>query len=64
MVYFRINEYLDSKIEAEAQRLGITKVGFISLLVQNYFDDITFERRRVSDSPEEVSGEQENKVRL
>jgi len=46
MVYFRTSEELDALIETEAKRLSISKAGFLSLLVQNYFDDIHFERRR------------------
>lgn len=56
MVYFRTSEELDNSIETEAKRLGITKAGFLSLLVQNYFDDIHFERRREPNPPIEEVG--------
>lgn len=51
MVYFRISEELDALIETEAKRFGIPKSGFLNLLVQNYFDDIRFERRREEEVP-------------
>lgn len=48
IIYVRIEEQLDPLIEEEAKRLGIGKGGFVSLLINNYFDDIRFERRRAT----------------
>jgi len=52
----RLSIYLTKEqkdlINQEAERLGVSINGFIRLLLNQYFDDIRFERKKVAESQE------------
>ncbi len=48
MMYFRADEELAQQVEEEAKRLKMPMGVFVSLCLRNYFNGITFERKKPS----------------
>lgn len=46
LIWFRISKTLAAKLKEEAKLRHIPKSGFLSLLVESYFDGIKFERKK------------------